>query len=99
MQSIVSELVRQARLSVVDSFDVEAPKTKMLAQKLKTANLDDVLIVVGQEQLSENLYLASRNLKNVAVCDVSMVDPASLLAFKNVVFTEAAIKELEERLS
>ncbi|MCF6764628.1 50S ribosomal protein L4 [Thiotrichales bacterium 19S3-7] len=99
IQSILSELVRQERLTVVNSFDVEAPKTKMLHAKLKEANLNDVLIVVGEHQLSENLYLASRNLKNVAVCDSGMIDPASLIVFKQVVFTEAAIKEIEEQLS
>ncbi|MCF6767968.1 50S ribosomal protein L4 [Thiotrichales bacterium 19S11-10] len=99
IRSILSELVRQDRLSIVDAFDVEAPKTKLLAEKLKKANLNDVLIVVGDGQLSENLYLASRNLKNVAVCDAVMIDPASLIVFKQVVFTEAAIKEVQEQLS
>lgn len=99
IRSILSELIRQERLQVVDSFDVEAPKTKLLAEKLKQVNLNDVLIVVGDGQLSENLYLASRNLKNVAVCDTAMIDPASLIVFKEVVFTEAAIKEIEEQLA
>ena len=63
IRSILSELVRQERLTIVEQFDVEAPKTKLLAEKLKKANLNDVLIVVGDGQLSENLYLASRNIK------------------------------------
>ncbi|TNF66682.1 MAG: 50S ribosomal protein L4 [Gammaproteobacteria bacterium] len=99
IQSILSELIRQERLTVVSSFDIEAPKTKLLHAKLKEANLNDVLIVAAEGQLSENLYLASRNLKNVAVCDTAMIDPASLIVFKQVVVTEAAIKEIEEQLS
>ncbi|PID51521.1 MAG: 50S ribosomal protein L4 [Pasteurellales bacterium] len=94
MQSILSELVRQERLVVVDSFDVEAPKTKILVEKLKALSLEDVLIVT--DVVSENLYLAARNLFKVDVCDAVAINPVSLIAFEKVVVTKEAIKQLEE---
>lgn len=96
LQCILSELNRQERLIVVDSFDIEAPKTKALVQKLAQYNLTDVLIVT--EEISENLFLASRNLYKVGVSDAQGVDPVSLIGFDKVVVTVPALKKFEEIL-
>ncbi|WP_350588614.1 uL4 family ribosomal protein, partial [Psychrobacter sp. 78a-MNA-CIBAN-0178] len=82
LKSIFSELVRQERLVVVESFGVEAPKTKELKAKLKAMNLEDVLIVTAE--VDENLFLAARNLYKVDVRDVAGLDPVSLIAFNTV---------------
>ncbi|MGQ4275502.1 50S ribosomal protein L4 [Pseudidiomarina sp. E22-M8] len=97
MKSILSELVRQDRLVVVESFGVDAPKTKQLSAKLKEMGLNDVLIVT--KELDENLFLASRNLHKVDARDVQGVDPVSLIAFEKVLMTADAVKQLEEVLS
>jgi large subunit ribosomal protein L4 len=96
MRSIVSELARQERLIVVKEFDLDAPKTKGLVGKLADYSLTEALIVT--EEVSENLYLASRNLHKVEVCDTAAVDPVSLINFDKVVVTVAALKKLEETL-
>ena len=96
MRCILSELNRQERLVVVESFDIEAPKTKSLIQRLAQYDLKDVLIV--SEEVSENLYLASRNLHKVDVSDVQGVDPVSLIRFDKVVVTVPALKKFEEML-
>ncbi len=96
LRCILSELARQERLVVVESFDIEAPKTKSLVQKLAQYDLASTLIVT--EELSENLYLASRNLHKVDVRDVQGVDPVSLIRFDKVVVTVAALKKFEEIL-
>ena len=96
LRCILSELARQERLVVVEEFDLEAPKTKALVQKLAQFDLADVLIVT--EEVSENLYLASRNLHKVDVRDVAGVDPVSLIGAEKVVVTVAALKKLEEAL-
>jgi len=96
MRCILSELARQERLVVVEEFDLDAPKTKGLVQKLAQYDLSDVLIVT--EEMSENLYLASRNLHKVDVRDVQGVDPVSLIRFDKVVVTVPAVKKLEEVL-
>ncbi len=95
--SILSELVRQERLVVVDSFSVSAPKTRELAAKLGEMGLNDVMIVTPQ--FDENLMLASRNLYNVDVRPVSEVDPVSLIGFGKVLITADALKSLEEKLA
>jgi len=97
MRSILSELVRQDRLMVMDSFSVDAPKTKDLAEKLNKLGADNVMIVT--EDLSENLYLSSRNLHNVGICDVNYIDPVSLIRFDKVLMTAAAVKKIEEMLA
>lgn len=99
MKSILSELVRTDRLIVLDEIDLPEPKTKLLADKMKHIGIDDALIVVSNEGLTENLYLASRNIKNVAVCDVDMLDPVGLIAFKNIIATQDALTQIEEQLS
>jgi large subunit ribosomal protein L4 len=96
MQSIVSELARQERLSVVEKFELKEPKTKGLVSKLADYGLSEALIVT--EEVSENLYLASRNLHKVDVCDTAALDPVSLINFDKVVVTVAALKKLEEIL-
>jgi large subunit ribosomal protein L4 len=94
MASILSELARQGRLSVVEGFTVEGPKTKALAQKIKSMGLDNVLIVT--DDLDENLYLSSRNLPNVLVLEAHQADPVNLVRFSNVVLTRNAVKKFEE---
>ena len=96
MQSIVSELARQERLIVVEKFELKEPKTKGLVAKLAQFGLSEALIVT--EEVSENLYLASRNLYKVDVCDTAALDPVSLINFDKVVVTVAALKKLEEIL-
>ncbi len=97
LRSILSELVRQDRLVVVDGFGVEAPKTKQLVGKLKELGLDDVLIVT--EQADESLYLAARNLYHVDVRDSEELDPVSLVGYEKVLMTTEALKKVEERLA
>ena len=97
VRSILSELVRQDRLIVVEKFTVEAPKTKELAAKLKDMDLKDVLIIT--EELDENLFLAARNLYKVDVRDVQGIDPVSLIAFDKVLVTADAVKKIEESLA
>jgi len=97
VQSIVSELVRQDRLVVVDDLACEAPKTKELLGKLTALNLDNVLIV--SENVEQNLYLAARNLVGVEVLDAAGIDPVSLIAHEKVLVTVPALKKIEEALS
>jgi large subunit ribosomal protein L4 len=97
MRSILSELVRQERLVAVDTFAVDAPKTKQLAAKLAELGLDKVLIVT--DAADDNLYLAARNLPGVAVCDEASADPVSLVGFDKVLMTKGALEKIEERLS
>jgi large subunit ribosomal protein L4 len=97
MRCILSELVRQNRLVVVDSFDVAEPKTKALIVKLKDLGVQSALIVGAG--VSENLYLAARNLPKVDVCDVQAADPVSLIAHEKVVVTVDALKKIEELLA
>jgi len=97
MKSILSELVRQERLVVVDNFSVEAPKTKELVAKLKELELTDALIVTSE--VDENLFLAARNLYKVDARDVAGIDPVSLIAFDKVVITAEAVKQVEEMLA
>jgi len=97
VKSILSELVRQDRLIVVENFSVEAPKTKELKAKLNDLDLKDVLIIT--EELDENLFLAARNLYKVDVRDVQGIDPVSLIAFDKVLVTADAVKKIEESLA
>ena len=97
MRSILSELARTDRLVVVESFDVEAPKTKMLVEQLKGYGVDNVLIIANE--IDKNLYLAARNLHKVDVRDVDAVDPVSLIAFDKVMVTVEAVKKFEEALA
>jgi len=94
MASIFSQLAREGRLAVVDSFKVESPKTKQLAAKFKAMNLDSVLVIA--EEVDENLYLASRNLVNILIVEPRYADPVSLVHFKKVVVTKGAVDKLKE---
>ncbi|MGB5257928.1 MAG: uL4 family ribosomal protein, partial [Woeseiaceae bacterium] len=97
LRSMVSELVRQDRLVIVNELSLEAPKTKLLATRLKELNLDSVLIL--NEAFDEKLFLAARNLPNVGICDVASMDPVVLIRFEKVLVTLPALKLIEERLS
>ncbi len=97
LASIFSQLVRDDRLSVVDTLSVEAPKTKLLAQKIKAMGLDRVLIIT--DSMDENLYLSSRNLPNVLVVEAHQADPVSLVRFPRVLVTRGAIAKIEEMLA
>ena len=94
MAAIFSQLAREGRLVVVDSLSVEAPKTKLLAAKLKAMNLDHVMVIA--DQIDENLFLASRNLPNVLVVEPRFADPLSLVFYKKIVVTKGAIDKLQE---
>jgi len=92
--SILSQLARDGRLSVIEGLTVEAPKTKLLAEKLKGMGLESVLVIT--DSFDENLYLSSRNLRNVLVLEVSETDPVSLVRFPNVLVTKGAVAKMEE---
>ena len=96
MASILSNLVREDRLAIVDSIVVDAPKTKLFAQKIKGMGYDRVLVIT--EGLDENLFLASRNLPNVLVVEVNEADPVSLIRFPKVLMTKSALAKFEELL-
>lgn len=95
MATILSQLVRDERLIIVDELTVASPKTKEFAAKVKSLGLDRALIVT--KELDENLYLSSRNLPNVLVIEAQQADPFSLVRFKKVVITRDAVKQLEEQ--
>ena len=97
LRCIVSELIRQDRLVAVESFTVDTPKTKTLLKQLKDLDLTSVLIVT--QEVDENLYLASRNVKGVDVRDVAGVDPVSLISHDKMLITVGALKVLEEALA
>ncbi|OIR04853.1 50S ribosomal protein L4 [mine drainage metagenome] len=98
MQTILSELVRQERLNVVEEFVVTTPKTKALAEKIKGMGYEGAVLVLT-DGFDENLYLSSRNLTDVMVVEAQYADPVSLVRFPNVVATAAAVKKLEEMLA
>ncbi len=93
---IFSELARSERLKIVKGFDIKEPKTKNISALLKALNVKDVLLMT--DELDENLYLSSRNLYHVGVCDTQSIDPVSLIGYDNVVVTEAALKKIEAML-
>jgi large subunit ribosomal protein L4 len=97
IRSILSELVRQDRLVVVDSFAIGAPKTRELLGKLNALGLERVLIV--HDDPNENLFLAARNLPHVDVVDTALADPVSLIGFDKVLITATALRQFEERLA
>jgi len=96
MRSIYSQLAREGRINVVDSLSVEAPKTKLLADKLGAMGLDSVLVIT--DNLDENLFLASRNLAHVLVVEPRHADPLSLVHYKKVLVTKGAVAQIEELL-
>ena len=94
MASIFSQLAREGRLAVVESLKVESPKTKLLAAKFKAMNLQSVLVI--SDEVDDNLYLASRNLPNVMVVEHRYADPLSLVHYRKVLVTKAAMDQLKE---
>ena len=96
MQSLLSELVRQNRLTIVESVEVEEPRTRLMVAKMKELDVKSGLFVV--EAFDEKLYLAARNLPGVEVLEVTALDPVSLLRYEQVVMTVAAVRRLEEKL-
>ena len=95
--AILSQLAREDRLMVVENFAVDAPKTKLVAQKLKGMGLDSVLLIT--DSLDDNLALASRNLPNVLVLEAQQADPVSLVRFPKVLMTKGAVAKMEEMLA
>ncbi|HET9643866.1 MAG TPA: 50S ribosomal protein L4 [Burkholderiaceae bacterium] len=96
MAAILSQLAREGRLAVVDAISVDAPKTKLLAQKLKQMGLDSVMLI--SDSVDDNLLLASRNLANVLVVEPRYADPLSLVFYKKVLVTRRAMEQLKEML-
>ncbi len=96
LRSLVSELVRQDRLVLIDKLGVTEPKTKLMQARLKELGVDDALVLT--DGLDSAVYLAARNLPTVQVMDIASVDPVSLIKPEKVVIDEAALKKLEERL-
>jgi len=94
LSSILSQLAREERLAVVDSFTIDQPKTKLLAQKLKGMGLDNVLIIT--DAIDDNLHLSSRNLPHVNVLTVANTDPVSLIRHDRVIVTRNAVAKIEE---
>ena len=92
--SILSQLAREDRLAVVENFSVEAPKTKLLTQKLKGMGLESVLVIT--DEFDENLFLSSRNLHKVLILEVSETDPVSLVHYDRVIVTKGALAKMEE---
>jgi large subunit ribosomal protein L4 len=96
IRSILSQLAREDRIAIVDSFTLESPKTKLAAQKLRDMGMESVLIIT--DEVDENVYLATRNLPKVAVVEPRYADPLSLIHYKHVLITKTAIAQLEEML-
>jgi large subunit ribosomal protein L4 len=96
VRSILSELARQERLIVVDDFQVEAPKTRVVIDALASLNATNALIVCSE--VSENLYLSTRNIPRVGIVDVAALDPVLLVSFDKIVITQSALNELENSL-
>ncbi len=97
MSAILSQLAREGRLAVVEDFAMTAPKTKLLADKVRSMGFDSVLIIT--DKLDENLILSSRNLLNVLVIEPKQADPVNLLRFNNTLITKGAIAKFEEMLA
>ena len=95
MAAILSQLVRDERLMVIDNLSVETPKTKVFAEQVKNLGFEQILFIT--KQLDENVYLSSRNLPNVMVLEAQQADPYSILRYKKVLITKDAIAELEEQ--
>ena len=93
---ILSELLRTDRLKIVSEFDITEPKTKNITTIMNSLNIKDALLMT--DELDENLYLSSRNLYHVGVCDTQSIDPVSLIGYDNVVMTKAALKKVEAML-
>jgi large subunit ribosomal protein L4 len=99
LASIFSKLVSDGRMSVIDGLSISAPKTKLLADKIKSLGLADVRLLIITDSIDENLYLSSRNLPNVLVVEAHQADPVSLVRFTNVLVTRGALAKIEELLA
>lgn len=99
LASIFSKLVSEGRLSVLDALSVDAPKTKLLAEKINGMGLKDARVLIITDSIDENMYLASRNLPNVLLVEAHQADPVSLVRFPNVLMTKGAIAKIEEMLA
>jgi large subunit ribosomal protein L4 len=97
MCSILSQLAREDRVAVIDGFSVDAPKTKLLAAKLKAMGDGSVLLIT--DTFDENLHLASRNLRNVMIVEPRHADPVSLVRYDKVLITRAALAQVQEMLA
>ena len=95
MKSILSELVRQKRLSIIEEFKIDTPKTKKFVEKIKTLGFEDNILVLV-DAFDENLYLSSKNITNALVVEAKYADPVSLVHFSKVIATPGAVKQLEE---
>jgi large subunit ribosomal protein L4 len=95
--SILSQLVRDGRLAVIEGLAIDAPKTKQFVQKMKSWGLDGTVLVVT-DKIDDNVFLSSRNLHDVLVLETHQVDPVSLVRYNNVVLTKAAVSQFEEML-
>ncbi|WP_297325154.1 50S ribosomal protein L4 [Nitrosomonas sp.] len=94
---ILSQLIRDERLLITDTFNIDTCKTKKLSEKLKEIGLSEVLVII--DEINENLYLSARNIPHVAVVEVKNVDPVSLLRFEKILITKSGLKKFEELLS
>ena len=94
MASLISQLVREDRIRVVDDFKLDSPKTKLLAQKIKSLGFDRLLVIT--DEIDENLYLSARNLMNVEIMEARHADPVSLVRYPNVLLTKKAVAKFEE---
>ncbi|PXW82511.1 LSU ribosomal protein L4P [Nitrosomonas sp. Nm84] len=94
---ILSQLIRDERLLITDTFNIDTCKTKKLSEKLKEIGLSEVLVII--DEMNENLYLSARNIPHVAIVEVKNVDPVSLLRFEKVLITKSGLKKFEELLS
>jgi large subunit ribosomal protein L4 len=97
VRAILSQLAREGRLAIVEKFEVEAPKTKLVASKLKQMGLDSVLLIT--DTMDEALYMAARNLQSIAIVEPEYTDPLSLVYFDRVLMTRGALAKFEELLS
>lgn len=97
IRAILSQLAREDRIAVVDTFELDSPKTKSAVTKLKSLGFDESVLIIT-DTLDENVYLATRNLPHVAVVEPRYADPLSLIHYKNVLITKSAIAQLEEML-
>ena len=98
MAAILSQLAREDRLRVIDEFKMDKPKTKVLAQKVKSLGFEALLVITADDDMDENLMLSARNLRNVLVMSVRNANPVALVRFPNVVLTRSAMAKLEEML-
>jgi large subunit ribosomal protein L4 len=96
MASILSQLAREDRLRVVEQFKLDAPKTKLLAQKVKSLGFEELLVIT--DEIDDNLRLSSRNLRNVEIMSVRHANPVALVRFPNVLLTKGAVTKLEALL-